>query len=536
MTTLNWISSSTPPSNTTSWMSVCYGDNKFVAVGYAKAAYSSTGSSWTLISVDPDDWISVAFGNSLFVAVSNDSSKPIMYSSNGTTGWSTSNINGAPNVTWTSICYGEPSGTPTFVAVSSYAGTNNVMISTNMSSLGGSWTSYPIQNNIKLRSVCYGEPSSGNQTFVAVGESIAVYSTDSGLNWTIINTGVVTLGTWSSVCYGNGIFMAVGTNLCMTSNDGSTWVQQNNIPSGIWYSVCYADNGTEQVFVVTDGNVYVTSADNGTSWTPSPSGGNTPTGEWLSIAYNPNLNYLASVSSNTNQNQGMYAVLCFKEGSKILTDKGYVFIENLKKGDSVQTLKDGFKKIVFLGKKKMEQNGIEERIKDQLYKYTSKEYPELFEDLVLTGGHSILLDNLSEKEKEDMRITMFELFKGEDFIIDDKKCLLSYLNNKAEIYEKKGEHTIYHFALEGDYYKNYGVYANGLLVEACSQHVFLEYVHPETKCCKRTLFYLLFILTHFNDITEFIKSKSMGLLKMRRKLKNEKIVNEKDYSEFHSVF
>jgi hypothetical protein len=43
------------------------------------------------------------------------------------------------------------------------------------------------------------------------------------------------------------------------------------------------------------------------------------------------------------------------------------------------------------------------------------------------------------------------------------------------------------------------------------------------------LFYLLFILTYFNDITEFIKSKSMGLLKMRRKLKNE-------YSEFHSVF
>ena len=111
------------------------------------------------------------------------------------------------------------------------------------------------------------------------------------------------------------------------------------------------------------------------------------------------------------------------------------------------------------------------------------------------------------------------------------------INNKAEVYEKKGKHTIYHFALEGDYYKNYGVYANGLLVEACSQHVFLEYVHPDTTFCERTLFYLIFILTHLSDITEFIKSKSMGLLKMRRKLKNKKLVNEKDsFSEFHSIF
>ena len=106
------------------------------------------------------------------------------------------------------------------------------------------------------------------------------------------------------------------------------------------------------------------------------------------------------------------------------------------------------------------------------------------------------------------------------------------MDKKAEIYEHKGVHTIYHFALEGDYYKNYGVYANGLLVEACSQHIFLEYVHPDTTFCQRTLFYLVFILTHLSDITEFIKSKSMGLLKMRRKLKNEK----DSFSEFHSVF
>ena len=35
---------------------------------------------------------------------------------------------------------------------------------------------------------------------------------------------------------------------------------------------------------------------------------------------------------------------------------------------------------------------------------------------------------------------------------------------------------IWHFALENeDYYKNYGVYANGLLVETCSKRMMKEY-------------------------------------------------------------
>jgi hypothetical protein len=49
------------------------------------------------------------------------------------------------------------------------------------------------------------------------------------------------------------------------------------------------------------------------------------------------------------------------------------------------------------------------------------------------------------------------------------------IDTRAEIYSGKGEHTIYHFALENDdYYMNYGVYANGLLVETCSKRYLLE--------------------------------------------------------------
>ena len=42
-------------------------------------------------------------------------------------------------------------------------------------------------------------------------------------------------------------------------------------------------------------------------------------------------------------------------------------------------------------------------------------------------------------------------------------------------YETLGSYIIYHFALENDnYYNNYGIYANGLLVETCSKRYLKE--------------------------------------------------------------
>jgi hypothetical protein len=44
------------------------------------------------------------------------------------------------------------------------------------------------------------------------------------------------------------------------------------------------------------------------------------------------------------------------------------------------------------------------------------------------------------------------------------------VDERTTVYEVAGVHKIYHFALENeDYYMNYGVYANGLLVESTSK-------------------------------------------------------------------
>jgi hypothetical protein len=49
------------------------------------------------------------------------------------------------------------------------------------------------------------------------------------------------------------------------------------------------------------------------------------------------------------------------------------------------------------------------------------------------------------------------------------------VDSRASAYEKEGKFTIYHLALENDDSRiNYGIYANGLLVETCSRRYLKE--------------------------------------------------------------
>ena len=103
------------------------------------------------------------------------------------------------------------------------------------------------------------------------------------------------------------------------------------------------------------------------------------------------------------------------------------------------------------------------RYPDRLYQLTKNNYPELFEDLVITGRHCILLDNISKYQK-----SLINNYNKIDYI-DNKILLPCFLDKKSSIYKKLGVYAIYHFALENtNVNKKYGVYANGLLVESCS--------------------------------------------------------------------
>ena len=164
-------------------------------------------------------------------------------------------------------------------------------------------------------------------------------------------------------------------------------------------------------------------------------------------------------------------LICFKEGSKILTDTGYKPIETLRKGDLVKTLKHGYKPINMIAKKDIYNPAQKERIKDQLYKCSKEKYPEIFEPLIITGCHSILVENrVTHRQVEQIKKV-----NGDTYFTDDKLRMPACVDERASVYEKKGNFTIYHIALENDdYYMNYGVYANGLLVETCSKRYLKE--------------------------------------------------------------
>jgi hypothetical protein len=111
------------------------------------------------------------------------------------------------------------------------------------------------------------------------------------------------------------------------------------------------------------------------------------------------------------------------------------------------------------------------RIKDQLYRCTPSDYSELFEDLIITGCHGILVDDFKNDEKQKT----IDLV-GNTFITDGKYRLPACVDYRSEIYKEKGNHKIYHIALDNDnYYGNYGIYANGLLVESCSIRYLSEF-------------------------------------------------------------
>jgi hypothetical protein len=168
---------------------------------------------------------------------------------------------------------------------------------------------------------------------------------------------------------------------------------------------------------------------------------------------------------------------CFKSGSKILTDQGYRNIEDLRKGDLVKTLLHDYLPIVLIGKRDIVHLASEERIKDQLYVCSQAQYSEVWEDLVLTGCHSILVDDfVNEKQKKKAT----EINSGRVCVTDGKYRLPAVADERALVYDKPGTFAIYHLALENDdYYMNYGIYANGLLVETCSKRYLKELSNME---------------------------------------------------------
>ena len=81
---------------------------------------------------------------------------------------------------------------------------------------------------------------------------------------------------------------------------------------------------------------------------------------------------------------------------------------------------------------------------------------------------------LARKEFKEQKENTIEAL-GKIYVTDKKYRLPACADEKASVYEIPGSYTIYHLALENDnYFGNYGIYANGLLVESCSKRYLKE--------------------------------------------------------------
>jgi surface protein len=187
--------------------------------------------------------------------------------------------------------------------------------------------------------------------------------------------------------------------------------------------------------------------------------------------------YNASTGGNATPlytffNLGPYP--CFLEGSKILCFKNnkevYRPVESLRKGDLVKTIHHGYLPIHMIGTSPMYNPSNNDRFASRLYRCPKENYPGLFEDLYITGCHSILVPWLTYEQGQKTIASLGKLY------VTDKHCrLMAWVDEKTEPYRMEGIYNIYHIALQNeDYYMNYGIYANGLLVESCSKRYLTE--------------------------------------------------------------
>ena len=277
----------------------------------------------------------------------------------------------------------------------------------------------------------------------------------------LTNPGIGTI--WTGLSTTNTPYLlSVYNNELYDPNSVSTSASSYNTNSGLQTSSTYAI--INNVSNVTS-NVAINSSNGIISYTNIVGAIKTNV-----VAYNP-----ASLNNyfygyNINSFTLTYAI-CFKEDTKILclinNIETYLPIQNIKPGTLVKTYKENeeYAEVDCIGWFNLFNTGDEIRTLDCLYELNIEDYPCLTENLVLTGRHPILVDKIYSRET-----TNYKFVKE---MLHDKYKLPCIANKKAKVYDKNGLFKIWTFCLKSnDDKKNFGIYANGLLVECtCKKYI-----------------------------------------------------------------
>ena len=172
-------------------------------------------------------------------------------------------------------------------------------------------------------------------------------------------------------------------------------------------------------------------------------------------------------------------VTCFNEGTLILTgnthfEEKWVPIEELKVGMLVKTYMHGYRAIKQIGKGSFK-NNVKNRLQCM---YRLPKDATMVKDLIVTGGHSILVDSITDPDEYNNSL---KLWNNNIKKIDNKMLLLSSVSKKFIKVTNNKEYTYYHLVIEndGDITKRYGIWADGVLTETPSEKYFTKSIKLE---------------------------------------------------------
>jgi hypothetical protein len=202
----------------------------------------------------------------------------------------------------------------------------------------------------------------------------------------------------------------------------------------------------------------------------------TSIGANLFAGTNSNLNVVTDSSTSAMAQLGGIAnasasQICFRRDTKILSlvndEEKYIPIQNLVKGSLVKTVLNSYLPVSLIGKRNF--NNVvshDKRIKERVYKCSTQKYPELFEDLIITGANCLLKNKITKQQMRDTN-KINNTNKQTPYLLDGKCKLMVCVDNSAELYNNEDVVEFWTLSLSNSsIYKNYGIYANGLLVES----------------------------------------------------------------------
>jgi hypothetical protein len=252
-------------------------------------------------------------------------------------------------------------------------------------------------------------------------------------------------------------------SLPVTGGTNTTSIVSNTLSGfgGVINDIAYQPLNNE-ILCVTNQNIYQLIGNTLTELTTT-----------FSPAVSTNLNFVAfdddnMYSSESRQIYKSTTPFCFNKGTKILCmnkqlkDK-YVKIELLQIGDLVKTYKHGYRKVSRVISGTLINNPKKWNM--CMYKMVKTPLNGLIENLIVTGGHSILVDAISEEEQkkyDEMGLTEFS-----KTTIDNKKLLLACVSDQFTPMQDTNVYTYYHLLLENnnDEEERFGIWANGILTE-----------------------------------------------------------------------